>query len=236
MTPTDRQHLLDEMDELLPVSGSFRLPALPYGYADLEPVIDGDTMILHHDKHHEAYVEGLNRALASAPSLAGKDLVRLLEDLDAAPPSVRMAIRNMGGGHFNHCFFWRCMNPRRAGSVPGSLRTSLVTTFGSLQGFMDRFAEAGSRHFGSGWVWLCVNTAQGNRLEIVTLPNQDSWIGSPLRGLLTCDLWEHAYYLRYHNRRADWMKEWWQVVDWQAVDERYRAVMESADMSRVAQA
>ena len=210
----------------------FELDPLPYSYADLEPVIDAETMALHHGKHHAAYVAGLNLSLESAPFLAELPLEKVLLNADSAPVATRAAIRNMGGGHFNHAFFWQCMSPKRAAPASGPLATAIMSNFGSWDGFTERFEGAGARHFGSGWVWLCVNTEVGDRLEIATLGNQDTWIGSPFRGLLTCDLWEHAYYLKYRNRRPEWLKQWWQLVDWQGVAKRYESILDTIARDR----
>jgi Fe-Mn family superoxide dismutase len=203
-----------------PIDGEFLLDSLPYGVADMEPVIDAKTMALHHDKHHRAYVDGLNAALKSAPNLAGRNLEEVLSQTANAPAEVRAAIHNMGGGHLNHTFFWHCMSPRRGGAIPDSLSRDINSTFGSVNAFMQEFKAAGTRQFGSGWVSLCVRQSPEPHLEIVTFANQDTWVGSPRRALLTCDVWEHAYYLNYRNRRADWLDQWWQVVDWQAVEAR----------------
>jgi Fe-Mn family superoxide dismutase len=203
-----------------PFDGEFSLDSLPYGVADMEPIIDAETMALHHDKHHRAYVDGLNAALKSAPNLAGRNLEEVLSQSASAPAEVRAAIHNTGGGHLNHTFFWQCMSPRRGCAIPASLSRQINTTFGSVNAFMQEFKAAGTRQFGSGWVSLCVRQGPEPHLEIATFANQDTWIGSPRRPLLTCDVWEHAYYLKYRNRRADWLDQWWQVVDWQAVEAR----------------
>jgi Fe-Mn family superoxide dismutase len=208
-----------------PINGEFLLDSLPYGLAELEPVIDAETMALHHDKHHRAYVDGLNAALKSAPNLAGRALDDVLSQSSSAPAEVRAAIHNMGGGHLNHAFFWQCMSPRRGGAIPVSLSREINMTFGSVNAFMQEFKLAGTRHLGSGWVSLCVKQGPAPHLEIATFANQDTWIGSPRRALLTCDVWEHAYYLKYRNRRADWLDQWWQVVDWQAVEARLESVV-----------
>jgi Fe-Mn family superoxide dismutase len=222
----------------VPVDGEFVLEELPYGIADLEPVIDAETMALHHDKHHRAYVDGLNLALKSAPGLAGRDLEDVLANITSAPAAVRVAIHNMGGGHLNHAFFWRCMSPRHGGAIPLSLSRALTAAFGSVDAFMRDFKAAGTRQFGSGWVSLCIDQSSVPRLEIATFANQDTWVGSSRRPLLICDVWEHAYYLKYRNRRAEWLDQWWQVVDWQAMDARYQhwiqmdAVMDTAASAR----
>jgi Fe-Mn family superoxide dismutase len=197
----------------------FKLPELPYDYGDLEPIIDTETMKLHHDKHHRAYVDGLNEALAKHPGLRGLSVESLLRDRPAVPEDIRVSVHNMGGGHYNHSLFWQCMTPD-AGSVGSDLRKAMDTAFGSLDRFQAAFEAAGLKQFGSGWVYLVANSAHSFGLEIVTLANQDTPLDVRRVPILGCDLWEHAYYLRYHNRRADWLKAWWQVVDWQAAGAR----------------
>jgi Fe-Mn family superoxide dismutase len=196
----------------------FELPELPYGYDDLEPIVDTETMKLHHDKHHRAYVDGLNEALAKHPNWRGSKLETLLRERGKLPEDIRTSVRNMGGGHYNHTLFWNCMTPQ-GGSVSAEVRDALGKAFGSFDKFQGAFEAAGAKQFGSGWVYLVVN-ASGSNMEIVTLPNQDTPIEMGRQPLLACDLWEHAYYLKYRNRRADWLKAWWQVVDWQAVGAR----------------
>jgi len=196
----------------------FELPELPYGYDDLEPIIDTETMKLHHDKHHRAYVDGLNEALAKHPSWRGSKLETLLRERGKLPEDIRTSVRNMGGGHYNHTLFWNCLTPQ-GGSVSAEVRDAFATAFGSFDKFQAAFEAAGAKQFGSGWVYLVVN-ASGSNLEIVTLPNQDTPIEMGRQPILACDLWEHAYYLKYRNRRADWLKSWWQVVDWAAVSAR----------------
>jgi Fe-Mn family superoxide dismutase len=219
-----------------PIDREFLLDSLPYGVADMEPVIDAETMGLHHDKHHRAYVDGLNAALKSAPNLAGRNLEEVLSELASAPAEVRAAIHNMGGGHLNHTLFWQCMSPRRGGAIPASLSREISTTFGSVNAFMQEFKAAGTRQFGSGWVSLCVGQGPAPHLEIATFANQDTCVGSPRRALLTCDVWEHAYYLKYRNRRADWLDQWWQVVDWQAVEARLERFVEGSPLAESATA
>jgi Fe-Mn family superoxide dismutase len=197
----------------------FTLPDLPYDYADLEPVIDAETMKLHHDKHHRAYVDALNEALAKHPVLRGAKLESLLRDKGNVPEDIRTAVHNNGGGHYNHSLFWHCMTPD-AGSVGSDLSKAIDTAFGSLDKFQAAFEAAGKKQFGSGWVYLVANSAHGFGLEIVTLPNQDTPLDVRRVPILACDLWEHAYYLKYHNRRPDWLKAWWQVVDWRAAGAR----------------
>ena len=199
---------------------AFTLPPLPYAYDALEPTIDAATMTLHHTKHHQAYVDKLNEGVAEDPELEGKSL----EDILAGISSRSAKVRNNGGGHWNHSFFWEAMKP--GGSHPtGRLAEALDQTFGSLDALKTKFAEAGVARFGSGWAWLIVG-ADG-QLKITTTQNQDNPLmadaaekGTPILGN---DLWEHAYYLTYNNRRPDYLKAWWDVVDWEKVAERYEA-------------
>ena len=195
----------------------FTLPDLPYGYDELGEYISGDIMRLHHDKHHNAYVDKLNEAVASAPTLQGLPLVSLLRNLATAPEEVRTAVRNNGGGHYNHSLFWQWMSPQGGGEPSGELGEQIVRIHGSYQQFVDTFSQKALGVFGSGWVWLQPD------MTIVTTPNQDNPVmqggDEPLLGL---DVWEHAYYLDYQNRRADYVKAWWDVVNWQFVEERYK--------------
>lgn len=193
------------------------LPELPYGYDELGEYISGDIMRLHHDKHHNAYVDKLNEAVASAPALQELPLVSLLRNLATTPDEVRTAVRNNGGGHYNHSLFWQWMSPQGGGEPSGELGEQIVRIHGSYQQFVDTFSQKALGVFGSGWVWLQPD------MTIVTTPNQDNPVmqggDEPLLGL---DVWEHAYYLDYQNRRADYVKAWWDVVNWQFVEERYK--------------
>ncbi len=201
-------------------TSQFELPALPYAYADLDPVIDAETMQLHHDKHHRAYVDGLNAALATFPEYRGATLEWLLQNRMALPSEIRTAVHNMGGGHYNHSLFWQSITPR--GAPPGiGLQRSLDWAFGSFDQFQHAFESAALKQFGSGWVYLVATPTLNYGLEIVTLANQDTPLDIGRVGLLACDLWEHAYYLTYRNRRAGWLKAWWDVVDWGAAAERW---------------
>jgi Fe-Mn family superoxide dismutase len=197
----------------------FDLPPLPCGYADLEPIIDAETMKLHYDRHHRAYVDGLNGALAKHPGLRGSSLESLLRDPARVPADIRESVHNMGGGHYNHTLFWHCLTPHSS-AVEGDLRRAMDAGFGSFDRFHAAFEAASLKHFGSGWAYLVANPAHDFGLEIVTLANQDTPLDVRRVPILACDLWEHAYYLRYRNRRADWLKAWWQVVDWQAASAR----------------
>jgi Fe-Mn family superoxide dismutase len=201
-----------------------KLPPLRFGYDALEPYIDAETMELHHDKHHKAYVDNLNKALEPYPQLAELAVEDLLHRLDQVPDTIRTAVRNNGGGHLNHQFFWDILGPRASGAPKGAIADAIKRDFGSLEQFQSLFTDAATTHFGSGWAFLVVNPAR-HRLEIVSLPNQDSVLVHGMPGLLCCDVWEHAYYLKYRNRRPDYLSAWWKVVAWDVVDERLRAVM-----------
>lgn len=195
----------------------FTLPELSYEYGALGHYISADIMRLHHDKHHQTYVDKLNDAIAKVPSLQGKPLVSLLRNLADIPEEVQVAVRNNGGGHYNHSLFWRWMSPQGGGQPSGALADQLVRIHGSFEQFIDSFSEKALGVFGSGWVWLQPD------MTIVTSPNQDNPLmnegDEPLLGL---DVWEHAYYLDYQNRRADYIKAWWDVVNWEFVEERFK--------------
>ncbi|KTT69581.1 superoxide dismutase [Sphingomonas sanguinis] len=202
----------------------FSLPPLPYTAAALEPVIDAQTMTIHHDRHHQAYVDALNKAVAADPALKGQSLDALVAKAGTLP----VAVRNNAGGHWNHSFFWKTMAPpAHAGQPSPALAAAIDRQFGSLAAFKAAFKEAGTKRFGSGWVWLVVK-ADGT-LAITSTPNQDNPLmdvaevkGTPILGN---DVWEHAYYLKYQNRRADYLDGWWQVVDWKTVSDRYAATL-----------
>jgi len=194
------------------------LPALPYAYDALEPHIDARTMEIHHGKHHAAYVNNLNKALEGHTDLQQKSITELLTDLNAVPEAIRGAVRNNGGGHFNHSLFWKIMQKGGGGEPAGELSAAIGSAFGSFDEFKVKFSQAGATRFGSGWAWLMV---QDGRLEVTSSPNQDSPVmdrGKPILGL---DVWEHAYYLNYQNRRPDYIQAWWSVVNWRAVEESY---------------
>lgn len=198
------------------------MPDLAYGYDALEPVIDRATMQLHHDKHHKAYVDDLNAALGRYPSFKQQSIEDLLRSLDKVPDAIRTKVRNYGGGHANHQLFWKVMTPRGS-AVPENLRQQITADFGSMDAMKTKFEEAGTSHFGSGWAFLVMNPEQ-NKLEILTLPNQDSVLMQGKPALLGNDLWEHAYYLKYQNKRADYLKAWWNVVNWAYVGERLQGI------------
>jgi superoxide dismutase, Fe-Mn family len=201
------------------VPPSFTLPPLAYAYDALEPHIDTRTMQIHHDLHHGAYVKNLNAAVAKYPKLQGKSAEDLIRDLKAIPEDVRNTIRNNGGGHVNHTMFWEIMGPKGGGEPTGALADAIVARFGSFADFKKQFNEAGMKRFGSGWAWL-VRTKIG-KLDIISTPNQDSPIMVNDFPILGNDVWEHAYYLLYQNKRADYLNAWWNVVNWEAVGQRY---------------
>ncbi len=205
-----------------PSAGGFRLPKLPYAYDALEPAIDARTMELHHTKHHAAYVAGLNKALEGAPELAGQSLDWLLGHLSEVPEKVRAAVRNHGGGHANHSLFWESLVP--GGSRPaGALAPAVASAWPSFEAFQSAFGVAATTRFGSGWAWLVLNPRR--QLAVYSLPNQDSPLSQGDVPLLGLDVWEHAYYLKYQNRRADYLAAWWSVVNWPVVAARYAAAL-----------
>ena len=197
------------------------LPALPYAYDALEPFIDKETMTLHHDKHHAAYVNNLNAALEKHPQLAAKSAEDLLRDLNAVPDDIRAAVRNNGGGHVNHSMFWTIMGPKRGGEPAGTLADEIKRTFGDFDAFKKLFADTGLKQFGSGWVWLV--RGKDGKLSVMSTANQDNPMSSGLSPIMGNDVWEHAYYLKYQNRRADYLGAWWNAVDWDAVARRFEA-------------
>jgi superoxide dismutase, Fe-Mn family len=197
---------------------AFEVPALPYGFDALEPYIDAQTMQLHHDKHHATYVANLNAAIEKHPELGGKSADDLIRDLSAVPEDIRTAVRNNGGGHVNHSMFWTIMGPGGGGAPTGKIAAAIDAAFGDFETFKKRFNDAGAKQFGSGWAWL-VRTKDG-KLDVVSTPNQDSPLTSGARPILGNDVWEHAYYLKYQNRRADYLAAWWNVVRWDAINKR----------------
>ena len=198
----------------------FSLPDLPYGFDALEPVIDTQTMQIHHGKHHSAYVTKLNGALANSPDLASKTIEELIGNLSAVPQDIRSAVRNNGGGHYNHSLFWPCMAPKGTSAGPeGDLAAAIDRDLGGLGTFKEKFANAAATRFGSGWAWLGVNNG---KLCVCSTPNQDSplmkdLVDCPCQPILGLDVWEHAYYLNYQNRRPDYIAAWWDVVNWAQV-------------------
>jgi superoxide dismutase, Fe-Mn family len=199
---------------------AFSVPPLPYDYAALEPHIDEQTMRIHHDKHHAAYVTNLNAAIEGQAGLAGKSVEDLIGNLAAVPEAVRGAVRNNGGGHYNHTLFWELMAPGGARAPEGALAKAIDAAFGGVKAFQEQFQKAGLGRFGSGWVWLVQDA--GGKLAIESTPNQDTPLMEGRHALLGCDVWEHAYYLKYQNRRADYLGAWWNLVNWTVVGKRYR--------------
>jgi Fe-Mn family superoxide dismutase len=200
---------------------AFELPSLPYAFNALEPHIDAQTMEIHHDKHHAGYVKNLNAALESHPDLMKKSVEDILRDLGSVPESARTAVRNNGGGHANHSLFWTVMGPGKGGEAKGDVAKALGKAFNSFSAFQEAMTKAAVGRFGSGWAWLVVESGGG--LAVVSTPNQDSPLSEGKTPILGLDVWEHAYYLKYQNRRAEYVAAWWNVVDWGEVDRRYQA-------------
>jgi len=197
----------------------FELPQLPYPIDALEPHIDARTMEIHHGKHHAAYTNNLNNALDSAPDLSGKSILEILGDLEAVPEGIRMAVRNNGGGFANHNLFWTSMGPNGGGEPSGAVGKAIASAFGDFAKFKDELTKAAVTRFGSGWGWLAVDS--GGSLKVFSTPNQDSPISQGMTPILGVDVWEHAYYLKYQNRRPDYVAAWWNVVKWDEVGKRY---------------
>jgi Fe-Mn family superoxide dismutase len=197
---------------------AFTLPPLPYDFAALEPHIDAKTMEIHHGKHHQAYVNNLNAAIEKVPDLASKSLDDLMRGGSKLPEAVRTAIRNNGGGHWNHSMFWQIMAPKAGGEPGGNLGPAIKSAFGDFAKFREQFSAAGVGRFGSGWAWL-INT--GGKLSITSTPNQDNPLMEGQKAIMGLDVWEHAYYLKYQNRRPDYISAWWNVVNWKEVEKRY---------------
>ena len=199
---------------------AFELPKLAYAYDALEPYIDARTMEIHYSKHHNTYVTNLNAAVDKTPELAGKSLEALLGNLNAVPEGVRMAIRNHGGGTYNHNLFWEVMGPKAGGAPKGELAKAIDASFTSFDAFKAEFEKAATTRFGSGWAWL---VKKGNGLAVVSTANQDCPLSDGLTPLMGIDVWEHAYYLKYQNRRPEYISAWWNVVNWVAVAARFAA-------------
>lgn len=195
------------------------LPDLPYDHDALEPHIDAETMRIHHSKHHQGYINNLNAALEKHPELADKSLEELLGDLGSVPEEIRTAVRNNGGGHANHSLFWPCMAPGSGGTPSGELADAIDSAFGSFDALVETFSKAAATRFGSGWAWLCVD--EGGGLVVTSTANQDNPVSEGLKPILGLDVWEHAYYLNYQNRRPDYVKAWWNVVNWEQVSENF---------------
>lgn len=200
----------------------FTLPQLPYPYDALEPHIDAKTMEIHHTKHHQAYIDKLNNALEKHPELSEKSVEELVADLEMVPEDIRAAVRNHGGGHLNHSMFWDLMSPEGGGKPTGVLLQAIEKSFGSFEKFQEQFAQAAGNRFGSGWAWLVV---ENETLKIESTANQDNPITEGKTPILVLDVWEHAYYLRYQNKRPDYVKAWWNVVNWEEVARRYEEAL-----------
>jgi Fe-Mn family superoxide dismutase len=201
------------------INMAFELPKLAYAYDALEPHIDARTMEIHHTKHHQTYITNLNGAIEKTPELAGKSLDELMSDLNAVPESVRTVVRNHGGGTYNHNLFWDIMGPNAGGKPSGELAQAIDVAFGSYDAFKDEFTKSAIGRFGSGWAWL---VKKGNGLAVVSTANQDTPLSDGSTPILGIDVWEHAYYLNYQNRRPDYVGAWWNVVNWDVVAEKYK--------------
>lgn len=211
-------HVFNNQKEVSP-KVPYQLPALPYKAESLEPYIDEQTMTIHHDKHHNTYVTNLNAALENAPELQGLSVEALISDLNKVPESIRMAVRNNGGGHANHSLFWTILSPQGGGAPTGELAKAIDTELGGFDKFKEEFAKAATTRFGSGWAWLVVG--QDGKLAVTSTPNQDSPLMEGLTPILGLDVWEHAYYLKYQNKRPDYIAAFWSVVGWDEVNRRY---------------
>ncbi|RSD27458.1 superoxide dismutase [Mesobacillus subterraneus] len=199
---------------------AFELPQLPYAYDALEPHIDKETMNIHHTKHHNTYVTNLNNALEGNEELLSKSVEEVISNLDAVPEAARTAVRNNGGGHANHTLFWQILSPNGGGEPTGELAEAINSKFGGFEGFKEEFSKAATTRFGSGWAWLVVNNGE---LEVTSTPNQDSPLMEGKTPLLGLDVWEHAYYLNYQNRRPEYIGAFWNVVNWEEVNNRYNS-------------
>ncbi|GKW44347.1 MULTISPECIES: superoxide dismutase [Planococcus] len=199
---------------------AYELPELPYAYDALEPHIDKETMNIHHTKHHNTYVTNVNAALEGHEDLASKSVEELISDLNAVPEDIRTAVRNNGGGHANHSLFWQLLTPNGTGAPSGALAEAIDAKFGSFDEFKTKFENAGKTRFGSGWAWLAVSNGE---LEVTSTPNQDSPLMEGKTPILGVDVWEHAYYLKYQNKRPDYLAAFWNVVNWDEVSKRYEA-------------
>ena len=200
---------------------TYKLPELSYAFDALEPVVDTKTMNIHYSKHHQGYTNNLNAALEKFPEVAKTDVVELIKDLNLVPEEIRGAVRNNGGGYLNHTLFWEVMTPNGAKAPKGELLSAIEATFGSFEEFKEKFSTAAATRFGSGWAWLAVDS--NKKLVVLSTPNQDSPLSDGLTPILGLDVWEHAYYLNYQNRRPDYISAWWDVVNWDIVTEKYNA-------------
>jgi len=209
------------MDNLEPGQSQHLLPALPYSHAALEPHIDARTMTLHHDQHHASYVANLNATLESIPELHERTALWLLLNLSKVPEKIRTAVRNNAGGHVNHSLFWRAMSPAASGAPAGPLADAIDRDFGSFEQFKYQFTETGGALFGSGWIWLARSQQDSGRLQIYTTSGHDNPLMQGRFPILVNDVWEHAYYLKYENRRSDYLQDWWAVADWEEAARRF---------------
>lgn len=200
-------------------SSPFKLPPLPYAYNALEPHIDAQTMRFHHDKHHAAYVKNLNAAIAKYPELKGRSAEQLLRDINRVPEDIRTTVRNNGGGHVNHTMFWNIMKPNGGGEPTGAIAAAIKQNFGSFEEFKKQFNSSGEKRFGSGWAWLVRN--RDGKLQVTSTANQDSPLMEGNYPIMGNDVWEHAYYLKYQNRRPDYLNAWWNVVNWNEINKRF---------------
>ena len=200
---------------------AYELPKLPYAYDALEPHIDARTMEIHYTKHHQAYITNVNNALKDQPDLASKSVEDLIRNLNAVPENIRTAVRNNGGGHANHSFFWKIMGPKAGGEPSGKLGDDIKSTFGGFDAFKEKLAAAGVGRFGSGWAWLSVE--KSGKLVVESTPNQDNPMMDGKKPVFGIDVWEHAYYLKYQNRRPDYITAWWNVVNWTEINKRLAA-------------
>ena len=199
---------------------AFQVPPLPYDYSALEPYIDAQTMTLHHDKHHGAYVSNVNAALEKHPQLGSKSVEDLLRDINSVPEDIRATVRNNAGGHMNHSMFWQIMKPKGGGPPTGRIADEIKKVFGSFEEFQKQFNDTGAKRFGSGWVWLVRSKA--GKLEIISTANQDNPIMDGHHAIMGNDVWEHAYYLKYQNRRPEYLAAWWNVVNWDEINKRLK--------------
>lgn len=200
---------------------AFELPGLPYDYSALEPHIDAKTMEIHYTKHHQAYVNNLNKALEGHDDLAKLSIVELMSDLNRIPADIRQAVINNGGGHLNHCLFWKVMTPSGGGDASGEVGSLITRDFGSFAAFKEKFNDAAAKRFGSGWAWLCYD--ESGKLHVESSANQDTPVSQGHSPILGLDVWEHAYYLNYQNRRPDYVGAWWNVVNWEEVNNNLNA-------------
>jgi superoxide dismutase, Fe-Mn family len=205
-----------------PMSYPYTLPALQYEYDALEPYFDKQTMMIHYTKHHQAYIDNLNNALKSYPDLQNKPLLEVLQHLDTVPEAIRTAVQNNGGGHLNHTLFWTYLSPQGGGEPVGQVAHAITKAFGSFEKFKEEFNAKAKSVFGSGWAWLCVD--KKGDLVLMTTRNQDAPISTGYQPLLGLDVWEHAYYLKYQNKRPDYIAAWWSVVDWKTVEEEFNRI------------